>query len=252
MKRCWLPFAALLCLLAAPAAALEYPSLENHAWALGESLVYTINYGPVRAGESVLAVETELELEGRRVYRIRCASNSADWFFYQVHDVVISYVDAEGLFSWRYEKFQREGNFRNNEVAVFDHEKKLALRNDDGVKPEPQPITPFVKDVLAALYYVRTQPLPVGSTLRLPVNDSRKNYVMEVKVVKRTRVRVPAGDFECLLVEPRLQTDGIFLRKGRLFVWLTDDARRLPVKVKTTIPIGAITASLVTFSGAQP
>lgn len=249
MRRTLVTLAALLVFAGAAAPALRYPVVENKAWALGERLTYAIKYGPLRAGTSVLAVEDEITVNGRRCYRIRSTSNSADWFFYRVRDSIVSYVDRDGLFSWRYEKYQREGNYRTNEVAVFNHETRRVARNDDGVIFEPQEIEPFTHDILGALYYVRTQPLAVGDTLKFPVHDGRKSYTMEVSVLKRERIKVPAGEFDCLLLEPKLQSEGIFLSRGRLFVWLSTDARRLPVRVKTTLPIGAIVASLESCSG---
>jgi hypothetical protein len=67
---------------------------------------------------------------------------------------------------------------------------------------------------------------------------------MEVKVLKRERIEVPAGKFDCILVEPVLKSEGVFQSKGSIFVWLTDDERRIPVLVKSKVPVGSISVSL--------
>ncbi len=245
--------AAAVLLLVSMSAASEpsYPRTANNAWDLGERLTFAVKYGPIRAGTTVMEVEDEITWGGRKVLRIKSTTSSADWFFYRVRDTIISYVDREGLFAWRYEKYQREGNYRNNEVTTFNHETRRAHRNDDGQRFEPMEIEPFVKDVLGALYYVRTRPLAVGDVLRIPVHDGRRSYTMEVEVSRRERVQVPAGEFDCLVVEPKLQSDGIFVRKGRLHVWMTDDSRHIPVRVQTAIPIGSIVANLESSSGVK-
>jgi len=98
--------------------------------------------------------------------------------------------------------------------------------------------------VLSAFYYVRTQPLPNGATLLLPTHDNKKSYDMEVKVHRRERVQVPAGTFDCVVVEPMLKSEGVFKSKGSILVWLSDDERRIPVLVRSKVPVGSISVSL--------
>ena len=74
---------------------------------------------------------------------------------------------------------------------------------------------------------------------------SRKNYPLEVLVHRRERVKVPAGEFDCILVEPKLRAPGLFKHKGELSVWLTDDARKIPVQMRSALPIGAVSVVLV-------
>lgn len=248
-------FTSVFCILAAAVISAEavttYPKVDNKAWELGETLTYAVKYGPIRAGTTVMKVEDEIVWSGRKVLRIKSTTNSATWFFYRVRDTIISYVDKEGLFCWRYEKYQREGNYRNNEITTFEHENKKAIRNDDGQKFDSMEIQAFVKDVLGALYYVRTLNFTVGDVIKIPVHDGRRNYTMEVEVQKRERIRVPAGEFDCLLIEPKLQSEGIFVKKGRLHVWMTNDSRHLPVRVRTAIPVGSVIASLESMSGVK-
>jgi uncharacterized protein DUF3108 len=78
----------------------------------------------------------------------------------------------------------------------------------------------------------------------VPTHDNRKSYDMEVKVHKKERVEVPAGKFDCILVEPMLKSEGVFKSKGSILIWLTDDDRRIPVLVKSKVPIGSISVSL--------
>jgi len=67
---------------------------------------------------------------------------------------------------------------------------------------------------------------------------------MEVRVIRRERVEVPAGKFDCVVVEPVLKSEGIFKSKGEMMVWISDDDRRIPVQVKSKVPIGSISVSL--------
>jgi len=64
-------------------------------------------------------------------------------------------------------------------------------------------------------------------------------------VLGRERVKVPAGEFDCVAIEPMLNAGGIFKNKGRLVIWITDDARRMPVLMRSKVTIGSVSVLLV-------
>jgi hypothetical protein len=79
-------------------------------------------------------------------------------------------------------------------------------------------------------------------------HTDKKNYPLEVKVLKKERVEVDAGTFDCLVVQPILQAAGVFEQKGTLTVWLTDDQKKMPVLMKSKVVIGSITTELTDYS----
>jgi hypothetical protein len=81
-----------------------------------------------------------------------------------------------------------------------------------------------------------------------------KNYPLEVKVLRKEKKKVEAGVFNCIVVEPLIQEGaGIFVHKGSITVWLTDDNNRLPVYMKSqVILIGSISAELKKFKLGNP
>jgi len=184
-------------------------------------------------------------VDGHRTWRVVSKTESNDFVskFYRVRDRAETAIDAESLFTRRFEKHLREGGYKHDSVVRFDQENAKA-HYDNG---QSYDVPPRVHDVLSAFYYARTQPLPEGGGFTLPAHDNRKSYDLEVKVIRRERVEVPAGTFSCVVVEPILKSEGIFKSKGRILVWLTDDARRLPVKVTSKVPIGSISVSLTDY-----
>jgi hypothetical protein len=113
-------------------------------------------------------------------------------------------------------------------------------------------ILPGTQDVLSAFYYVRTQPLAPGDSLEVPNHSDGKNYPLMVRVLRRETITVPAGTFTCLVVEPLLKTAGLFKQEGRLTIWLTDDARKMPVLMKGKVTVGSIVAELESFRMGRP
>lgn len=103
-------------------------------------------------------------------------------------------------------------------------------------------------DALASLYYIRTLDLKVGNSVFINNYSDKKNYALEVKVLKKEKVKVPAGRFFCVVVEPILQASGIFKHEGKLKVWLTDDKYKIPVKMKSKVAVGSITTELKSYT----
>jgi hypothetical protein len=214
----------------------------------GERLVFSVQYGLVTAGEATLEVRNLATLEGRACYRIVSDARTNDFFskFFQVRDRYESYIDTTELYSLRYEKHVREGKFKRDEAVDFDQVRHRAVYKDKVV-----PIPPRSQDVLSALYYVRTLPLEVGQSISLANHTDGKNYPLIVKVHARERVKVDAGEFDCIVVEPILRGPSVFTQKGRLTVWLTDDERRLPVLMKSKVVIGHVAAVLKEYQVAK-
>ena len=211
-------------------------------WKIGEYFQFSIDWNGLNGGNSLMQVQNLTRVDGRRAYRIvmKAESNSFVSKFYKVRDRAESFIDAESLYTRRFVKRLREGGYEKDIDVRFDQETRKA-RYSDG---ETFDVAAGVHDVLSAFYYVRTVPLPTGSSITIPTHDNKKSYEMLVKVHRRERVEVPAGKFDCVVVEPILKSEGVFKSKGSIHVWLTDDARRIPVLVKSKIPIGSISVSL--------
>jgi hypothetical protein len=214
---------------------------------VGEKLVFSVQYGLITAGEATLEIRNIATIAGRPCYRIISDARTNDFFskFYQVRDRYESCMDTTELYSLRYEKHLREGKFKRDETVDFDQVGHKAIYKDKVV-----PIPPMALDVLSAMYYVRTLPLEVGQSIAIANHTDGKNYPLIVKVHGRERVKVDAGEFDCLVVEPILRGPGVFTQKGRLTVWLTDDDVRMPVMMKSKVVIGHVAAILKSYETA--
>jgi hypothetical protein len=187
-----------------------------------------------------------VEREGVECYHIESRATSNRFFstFYKVRDKVTTHIDRRRLDSRFFEKRLREGNYRKHVEIVFDQEAGKARYHDGRVFDT----MPGIHDVLSAFYFVRTLELEVGQRFGVMTHSSRKNYSLEVIVHGRERVEVPAGTFDCFVVEPVIIGEGLFQHEGKLTIWMTADERRLPVLMKTKVKVGSIDASLKEFA----
>lgn len=221
----------------------EYRVIPNKAWAVGEKLVFAVRYFNITAGFGTLEVKALEEFNGRPVYHLEITARTAPFFetFYRVNDVISSWMDAYGLFSWKYSKRLEEGNYRNYTDIVFDHENEIAIKNNG----ERCKITRFCQDIVSEFYYFRAVYRGEEEFFIDVASDECKIYNVKVKKIGYERVKTDAGVFDCVVVQPMLAYEGIFRQQGEIFIWLTNDQYLMPVMVKSKIFIGSIDAVLI-------
>lgn len=107
-------------------------------------------------------------------------------------------------------------------------------------------VPPCVHDVAGGLYFLRTLNLEPGQSTQIPVSDGKKSVIAKVEAQQREDVKTPAGAFKTIRYEVYLFNNVLYGRPAHLYVWLTDDRRKLPVqiRVRMQITIGTITLQL--------
>ncbi len=236
--------------------------VPNHAFRPGEKLDFVVRYGFIKAGYATMEVQEVVPVRDRMAYRIVSTARSARTFdfVFKVRDQVETLMDTLGLFSWHFKKMLREGGYKFDLLVDYDqymgkaHVKTIRYFNEEPLRVRSQEefdltIPPYVLDILASFYYVRTQELEVGHPIYLTNHDNKKIYDLKVLVQKRETIKVKAGKFRCIVVEPVLRGEAIFKQKGRLWVWLSDDRYKIPVQMKSKVFIGSITTELKAIHG---
>lgn len=207
---------------------------------VGEQLTYSVNWGGINGGSVTIQIADIIDYQGHDVYQVvvEAQSNAFISVFYPLYYLLESLIDVEGLFSRRYWTKQDENGKKRERKYEFDQENNVAHQGEDTYY-----ITSGIQDEVSAVFYVRTLDLEVGTPVYLDLYAKRQNWRVKCDVLKTETVKVAAGTFETILVEPELNFDGI-MKKGKIKAWFTDDEHRIPVQVKSKIAIGAITMEL--------
>jgi len=220
-----------------------YRMVENTIFGPGETFVFDIKYGFLPGGTARLEIADTLRVNGSLCHQIRAitTSNATVSVFYQVRDTNVSYMDVTGLYSHGIRKYIHEGSYIRNKVTVMDPVRGIAIT--DG---KEYAAAPFVQDALSAFYYFRL--LAVEDSIDINCFDDKKNYPLRIYVRKHETIKTPLGKFRCRRLQPALTTSGIFLKNGEMSLWMTDDFKRLPVKLQFKIPyLGNITCNLIEY-----
>jgi len=219
--------------------------IDNRAFNIGEYLEFTVSYGILPAGTAIMAVVDTFRYDGNKCFMIRSTAHSNGFVstFYKVRDTVFTYIDFDGIYSHYFYKKLREGKYKTEKFTRFDQRRHLAITGKDTIRTYP-----FVQDAYSSFYYVRTHDIEPGSEIFIGNHTDKKNYPLKVIVHGRETVKVPAGEFDCIVVEPVMRAEGIFKAKGSIKIWLTDDEYKLPVKMQTEVFfLGSIHAKLKKF-----
>jgi len=229
--------------------AVPLRKLTNDAFAVGERLVFGVNYGFITAGEAVMEVAAYDSVAGRKCYRVEFTVNSLPSFswIYKVEDRYLTYIDVETIAPWKFEQHIREGTYRRDFIAEFD-QVNLVATTTGGTYPIPQ----YVHDIMSAFYFARTidfSSFKPGDGVLLSNFYKDKTHELKVNFLGRQELETEAGTFNTLVVEPLVKEGGLFKSEGRIVIWLSDDERKIPVRVNTKVVIGSIDTELKSYSG---
>jgi hypothetical protein len=240
---------------------LLWSSEVKPLWLQGEKLNYTISWGFITAGTALMEVRPLAD--GKTEIWSFARNNGLFEQIYPVADTVYSRMRNEEFLPEVFKKTLHEGSYHNKSVIRFDRAGGKAWLSDtvftDPVKRKIKrstdtviAITGWERCILTAFYLVRTMDLEVGKETRFSAVSGKKRYDLRVVVHSREKVKTDAGTFDCIKVEPILDGDGLFNASGRLFIWLSDDEKRLPVLMKSEITLGSIRAELTNFELKLP
>ncbi|MBR6317095.1 MAG: DUF3108 domain-containing protein [Fibrobacter sp.] len=224
-------------------------------WMKGERLEFDLCWGPITAGSASLEVKPAKD--GKTEFLTFATGNKTINKIYPVNDTIYTRVRNKGLMTEVFRKRLHEGTYHNTSVIRFDRKGEKAWLSDTvftdmktrRVKRSADTavtIKGMEHSIMSAFYLVRTLPLTVGDTSRFSAVSGKKRYELKVLVHGKEEIKTAAlGKVKTVKVEPVLDGDGIFVSKGRIFIWLTDDERRIPVLMQCEIALGSIKAKLM-------
>lgn len=213
------------------------------AFSAPERLTFNIYYTGIYAGTAVQEVRRNGDL-----LHATSTARSADWltWLFKVEDRIesISKIVDNRWSPVSYSEKIHEGPTRRDKKITFNEDLTATVEDFRGKKTTSVQVTAATFDSLSCFFYTRTKPLEPGTTFSIDIYDGKTLHPAVVAVLRRETVKTAAGEFKTVVVHPQLKTGGIFDKKGELLIWMTDDARHMPVKMVSKVRIGRVTAEL--------
>jgi hypothetical protein len=246
-RRRW-PAAALSVQLAILPLAGQTAFLGSRPFPTAESLTYSIEWRLITAGNARLTLERSgagwqsgLQLESTGlVSKLYKVDDRFTAHYERAFCIVNSTLNAN------------EGKRKRDTHVTYDSRREKAsylerdLIKNAIIRQSEIDVPSCVHDVFGALYYLRTQTVEPGHSIEIPMSDGRKFVPVRVEAQEREDVKIDKQTYKTVRYEAMLFNRVLYARGGRLFVWLTEDASRLPVKlqIRTGFPIGTVTLQL--------
>jgi Protein of unknown function (DUF3108) len=228
---------------------------ENHAFSVGEKLTYSISWSSViEAGIATMEVKEGKKVDGRRTYDVVSSTHSVGLvdLLFPVRDTVESIIDADKIFSLSYHVRESHGKRTRQNDMDYDRAKGTVRVIINNGTPETYAVPDRIQDALSALYYIRTrQDFTIGKTIVVNVHDGDRTWAVEVHVLGKERIKTPLGKFDTIKVKTYPKYEGVFMNKGDIYIWFTDDSRKIPLIMKSKIAIGSIVATIIDIQERQ-
>ena len=218
----------------------------------GEELKYRLRYGFLVAAEGFLKVEaSDVKFDNRPVHRLVANGKTSGSFdlFYKVRNRYDSYIDRKTLVPYLYTEDIRESNYRRTDKARFYPQDKKIVANKGTFKGKEKTF-----DLVSAYYFMRNLDLTgakIGKMYSITYYLNGDVSSLEVQYVGKERIKAPMGYVDCLKFSPSIQPGRVFRKDSKLYVWITDDGNRIPVRAQADILVGSVTMELTSATGLK-
>jgi hypothetical protein len=234
-----------------PASSIALPS-PGYRFRAGQTFTYTVDWRLVNAGSTTVRLDT---VNGLNHVTTNADSTGAVALLYHIHDRLESYFDPRTNCSLSLTRHTEEGFRRIESKVRYDYSQRKSILDESNVRAKNQKhqendIPSCVTDVISSIYYVASQNLQPGSKFIFPINDGGKTADIQVSVEAREKLKVPAGEFDTIRVSAQA-LNGPQKGKGEVWMWYSDDDRRLPVQMRARAFWGTLVFHLAQITGVD-
>ena len=221
------------------------PVLKPVPFGVGEKMEYVAKLGFQHVGRGSMEIVGIEDIRGRPAVHTNFQLKGRALFF-SAHYVLESWVDQATFTSLRFTQDNDDDPTEKNRVyEIFPDRQTYSVNAGD-----EQPSVPDPLDEGALLYYVRTMDLEVGKTYELNRYFRPDRNPVIVKVLRKETVKLPAGKFNTIVIQPIIKSRGIFSEGGKAEIWLSDDKDRIMVQMRVRLKVATISLQLTRHTPA--
>ena len=224
------------------------------AFKSGEWLRYKMSYsGFLRAGTAVLEVK-EKELNGKKVFHTKGSgwtSGMIKWFF-QVDDKYESYFDKDTVKPYLFKRKIDEGGYKKHRITSFNHVSNRAYTQDFTLQKDTSVAFFNVQDMLSSFYYLRNRDvknMKKGDEIAIDMFMDSQVYPFKLRFLGREVLKTKFGKVKTMIFQPLVQSGRVFKAQESVKLWITDDANKIPIKMKADLSVGSLRAELEHYKG---
>ncbi len=227
---------------------------KSVAFKSGEWLRYKMSYsGFLRAGTAILEVD-EKELNGKKVFHTKGSgwtSGMIKWFF-EVDDKYESYFDKDTVKPYLFKRKINEGGYKKHRITSFNHLSNRGYTQDFTLQKDTSVAFFNVQDMLSSFYYLRgrdVKRMKKGDEIAIDMFMDSQVYPFKLRFLGREVLKTKFGKINTMIFRPMVQSGRIFKAQESVTLWITDDANKIPIKMKADLAVGSLRAELEQYKG---
>src|SRR5256885_2609795 len=219
------------------------PNVLTRPFAVGEKLTYNAKVNFLHVGTGTMSVVGIDTIRGHTAFHTAFDVRGR-MLFYSVNDHYESWFDTTTLASLRYKQNIDEGSYERERVFEMFPERQTFSENG---KPE-EPGVSLPLDDGSFIYFVRSLSLDLGQSYEFNRYFKPDRNPVRLTVLRKERIKVPAGEFDAIVVRPAIKAKGIFSESGNAEIWFSDDSLKLMLRMKSGLPFGTLQLELKDFN----
>lgn len=229
---------------------------------VGEKVVHTVSYFKMSAGTLTMEILPFAQVNGRKSYQLRTEIKTSSLFssFYSVDDFVDAMMDAETFVPSIFSLHVKESKQLREAQMLFDWsknqatywEKKVTDKSGEENKKLQWDILPYSQNVFSVAYYLRVFPWELGKEIKVRVSDAEKNMIFRATAIRKEKLSTSVGDFDTLVLEPKIELQGKYQPTGDNYIWISDDDRHYILRIESKIKIGTLVSEVTELKPGQP
>ena len=234
-----------------------FTSQREDAFEPGEWFKFRVHYGIVNAGYATLEVKEDVR-NNKKVFHVigKGYSTGLSRFFFKVEDLYESYFDKATGSPYQFVRKIDEGGYTKNQEGFFNQEAdKILVKDYKGKTEKTISIPNNTQDIVSTFYYLRNYPnvdnMKVGESIAIDMFFDDETTKFKLKFLGREDINTKFGTISTMIFRPLVQSGRIFKEEESLTVWISDDANKIPIRIKASLVVGSIKADLDGFKGLK-
>lgn len=225
--------------------------LNTSTFKAGETIKYKLKYGFFTAAEATIKVlATDIKFNNNPTYHLLVEGETSGSFdvFYKVRNRYDSYIDKDNYTPYLYTENVRENKYKRNDKARFYQDEKKVV----GKKGTFKSNVSQTFDLVSAYYFTRNLDLSkikVGDKITLNYFLDDEITPLTIEYFGKETIKTSLGKIACLKFSPSIRPGRVFKKDSRLYLWISDDANRIPVKAQVEVLVGSINMEIAAADG---
>ena len=237
-----------------PVNVLPVVPVEKIPFEVGEQLQIDLNWSALSAGRALLEVRKGPEFEGRPTFWLwgNVLSSRVVDAIYHVDNTIESYIDLEGIVPYKYLLHMVESKqlketrvaFGQGDGKAFFWSRRISQRWGNDTTERTDTLATDARDMFSTLYYARTLDYSLGKEQKFMIYENGQNLELELLPVANELINSSVGSFQCWKLKVTVKLNNVLKPTGDMFLWLSDDSKRYPVRFDAKIKIGSLIGTL--------